>query len=1249
MKEIRPFPPLYLPRVILILLLLSYTAGATGLPVTFEMQEPGYVTIVIEDLSGKRVRNLIQDTFFEVGRHSVNWDLFDEGEPVNRPPPGGNKDLLYDIERHRVPAGTYQVRALTHKGLDLVYELSVQSPGNPAWHTPERTGGWLADHSNPADIAVIPHSLFLRNQEQLFVASPISEAGYGLVWMTLECEIFNSRNHVGRGGSMATAISTPKGVTTDPLITHWTVVSGTKIEDADKIHLVVWYGTTTHTFDFGIVPYNRTKRFPDLTVYRDTVVIATPEQSDELIFVDGRNATAGQVSEIRRWNIPGLQGIHANEAGELYVMAGTTLRKYSDVNWTTGELGSFISLIDDLEHPRRIKEKNGELFISDWGDAHQIKVFSPSGEFKRAIGKASDGRQQGLFDETRMQNPLGFDIDSSGTLWLAEASSMPKRFSKWNSQGSGGSAFIKAYYGPPRYAGNGYLDPVDPSRYYYAYPPMGTIEFSLDWENRDGNTKPTAILYNKGYFGSALPEGMDSLAPYYPIVIGSHRFITNSHGTGNHNAEEITTIWKHEGGRIYPISVFWSVQSFFEKLKWDPAAHGGIIPKIQADILKGEAAHHWYFLWTNEARDGVLKFSEMQFAKLQMEPKPARKYSGLIVNRDLSMINQHGVYLPAPEIDADGVPRYDLSKLTRRFLTNSTHMGFPVMDDEWFISANAPIEAFSTATNERIWTYQDQFHRWTWEHPFPRYAGEIVSTQQILGPVRAEEGEAGGLIGINSYFGAIHLMTTDGLYVTTILGDQRTTPLWRFSRGEVRPGDSIGIVSPEAEHFETSMTSLGGEIYVVAGKEHSSVVRVEGLEHIKRIDLGTVEVATTRLSGVEETRLDQWKRQFPDNQTLLLGEEMVIDGNLEDWDESQFFRVHHTANRFGLSVQIHYEAAISADSDYLYAAWRSGNANLLSTPLNAGEIEESFVVSGGLDLYLRTDPATSGADAGAGDVRVFITETADGSVLAGRYEKEATGSGYTYSSPIGEVTLGSVVDISDHVHLGRSGGNYEIAIPLSVLGLNLRHGESIKGDIGVIEGTGSEAVSRLYWANKNDVIVDDIYKEADYSPANWGTFWVKDPSAQVPDESTPAEMSYATWKTSRFGALADSSLASSREDPDGDGLTNAEEYAMNLDPLVAESFSDLRKPFLIEIDGSNWLALVYRFNREASDVSVSYEGAIVTPNNWIPLAVDGENFIEEILDPDLDNDGSTELRRARLRRDRGQVSYLKMIFTLSEP
>jgi hypothetical protein len=94
-----------------------------------------------------------------------------------------------------------------------------------------------------------------------------------------------------------------------------------------------------------------------------------------------------------------------------------------------------------------------------------------------------------------------------------------------------------------------------------------------------------------------------------------------------------------------------------------------------------------------------------------------------------------------------------------------------------------------------------------------------------------------------------------------------------------------------------------------------------------------------------------------------------------------------------------------------------------------------------------------------------------------------------FDSPIGSVKFDQVIEIADQVTLTSDGaGGYQIAVPLSLLGIKLDGGTRLLGDIGLLQGDGSWTNRRLYWNNQNTAMVSDVPTEARLQPANWGVW-----------------------------------------------------------------------------------------------------------------------------------------------------------------
>jgi len=89
---------------------------------------------------------------------------------------------------------------------------------------------------------------------------------------------------------------------------------------------------------------------------------------------------------------------------------------------------------------------------------------------------------------------------------------------------------------------------------------------------------------------------------------------------------------------------------------------------------------------------------------------------------------------------------------------------------------------------------------------------------------------------------------------------------------------------------------------------------------------------------------------------------------------------------------------------------------------------------------------------------------------------------------------------------------------------------------------------------------------------------------------------YGAWRVSRFvpDELIDSSVSGDGTDPDGDGITNLMEYALDLDPKVA---SVAGMPTMASTNG--YLTLIYRKNKQATDITYLVEATgALNSDSW---------------------------------------------------
>jgi len=216
----------------------------------------------------------------------------------------------------------------------------------------------------------------------------------------------------------------------------------------------------------------------------------------------------------------------------------------------------------------------------------------------------------------------------------------------------------------------------------------------------------------------------------------------------------------------------------------------------------------------------------------------------------------------------------------------------------------------------------------------------------------------------------------------------------------------------------------------------------------------------------------------------------VVDGQLGDWAGASWVDIDKSgvgANFNADTKPYDITASVSVVGDRLYAAWKTGNSNLLQ---NSGEIPEApFKTGGALDLMLATNPQANPKRENpvAGDIRLLIT-MAKGKPMAVLYRAVVAGTKtpVPFSSPWRTITLDKVENVSDQIQLAGKGGNYEISVPLSVLGLQPQVGQALRGDIGILRGDGNQTTARIYWSNKATGITADVPSEAQLTPQLWG-------------------------------------------------------------------------------------------------------------------------------------------------------------------
>jgi hypothetical protein len=1091
-------------------ILQAATGPKPPIPVRFTLAEPGFVTLVIDDASGNRVRNLVSDTWFEAGPNTVWWDGTDD---LSRDPDSATHGV-YFIPTHFVTPGGYQVRGIYHKAIDLRYEFSMYNAGHPAWETADTKGGWLTNHTPPSAIIFIPPDRAPGGKPLVYIGSYVSEGGAGLAWVDLDGTKQGGRGWVGGSWTGAQVLARDSGTRANHVIYAYAGAtwgddhgSGSALTKA-TLRVTGLTGPTgqgdkqilNYTFDLHATPADQpaarllwSRQIGGLAVHDNLLVVSLALQN-ELLFAD---ATSGKVLGLIPADNP--RGIAFDASGNLLVLSGTRLLRYrmpaNAASFDPKQLEAPQQVITaNLEAPAGITTDDaGNIYISDRGNSNQVKIFAADGKFLRAIGHAG-ALKTGPYDPLQMNNPREMAIDSNHHLWVAEEDMQPKRVSLWGLDGK----LIKAFYGPSEYGGGGTLDPRDKSLYYY-----NGMEFKLDWKT--GTDQLSAILARMDVTGLHLGNDLIPLPrggePSTALYADGHRYFINSYSSYATQGVTVALVYLDTGDVLRPVAALgrandWSVLrgQVFASLWPQGANPASLSPKDQG-----------MFSWSDRNGNGKVDPDEVTFSK---------STSGAVtIMPDLAMVDAFvdgKAMRYTPEITAAGVPAYDLKR--GAVIVDGAQQQYSDGGGQVLYSPQATV--LTTAprpfAQQGIGGVDARNHRWSYptlwpglhpshSAPVPDQRGELVGTTRLLGGfVNPAGNQAGPLWGINGNLGDMYLFTADGLFVSQLFQDMRTGKAWNMPTAQRNM--LLNDLSLGGENFFPSLNqATDAHVYLMDGFR-TSMVRVDGLDTLRRMPDSPLTITRDDLNKAQA-----WMKQSEAQRQQSAGAkslDVIIRASapalpdlISSLSSASWAPIDHRIDQLGwFSKPNEVTGTITVAAGRLFAAFRSNEPNLLA---NSGAVANApFKTGGALDLMIGTNPhANPNRTAPVeGDERLLVYQVA-GKTKALLYRAVVPGATQRvpFSSPDRTVTFDQVQDVSDQVELWASGGNYAFSIPLAALGLKAAPGDKIKADIGILRGNGVVTQQRVYWSNKATGITSDVPSEAELSPNLWGE-WIFKPA-----------------------------------------------------------------------------------------------------------------------------------------------------------
>ena len=370
--------------------------------IAFDLPKRSKVSVNVFDDKGGVVRELAGGEWRDAGRVEVRWD--------------GRDALGFPCEAGR----DYRWGVYAHDGLDVAYEGTVGTSGDPPYGTPYGKGGWGADHGPPVACAT--------DDTGRYFAWHKSEQGAALVKTDFDGRVVWRANPFVRGGwGEYTAACAADGVL-------W-LVHGAANGKAKAALVKIDAATGRHEqFDSGLA-------FAELPVDATATNLppgsaARPEfgfncagvaVKDGKVYVSDRNgsrilvvdAASGEVADEIAVDTP--RGLAFAPDGVLYAVSGNGVVKLS-TNDNCHNCSQITNTNENLSNPYALAiGPDGTFYVSDLGGSQQVKAFGGR-RLLRAFGKAGGRGYLGAIDYGAFLMPFGLAVDKTGALLVAEAS-----------------------------------------------------------------------------------------------------------------------------------------------------------------------------------------------------------------------------------------------------------------------------------------------------------------------------------------------------------------------------------------------------------------------------------------------------------------------------------------------------------------------------------------------------------------------------------------------------------------------------------------------------------------------------------------------------------------------------------------------------------------------------------------------------------------------------------------------------------
>lgn len=581
-------------------------------------------------------------------------------------------------------------------------------------------------------------------------------------------------------------------------------------------------------------------------------------------------------------------------------------------------------------------DSQGNVYVSELGKSRRIKKFSPAGRLLQTFGGKWDDPYaytniDGSLD--RFAFPVSFCVQDDGILWAADLGH--GRIARLSKDGS----FLPEIetFGMGGMDGSPALLPDKDSLQVYGQVtsdysgPTGNLitRFDVDTKTGKWTTKyrwlvPGPVLSREPSFARKLSNGRT-----YLFILGRYPAVYEV----MENKLVFCTVLLHTQpyGRRQDPAVYASDIYGARHLGWPGMnAAQNVVGDLRnlnlLDAATGEPKHR--MVWTDHNRDGRIQAEEVkEFPEYTGDSGVFYSYNDADVDEKGNLyIFDYGKKFDKQSFwrfdlqgfDKAGNPLYDWKKTEKLWsmfdhIDEMPNKGKSCViygkkaDREGNVYVSTGVDNGCFPTHVNIQSY-DRNGRLRWK--FGEKAKGYKSLPGEFNAVPAFAGIADDLLYALDYAGFVDVMTTDGLYLATLLESGNTG-------GEEGPYSNWG----ENFHGDAYRDSRTGEHYVMINTHNYALplFRIDGVKDIKRFNghvlLDEKAISKQTAAGTPEKGSGKTVRKTG-NMYLVSGT-ITVDGNTSDWKEMEAMTADFGKDRDRHNAGV--KAAVDSETLYILA------------------------------------------------------------------------------------------------------------------------------------------------------------------------------------------------------------------------------------------------------------------------------------------------------------------------------------------